>query len=188
MPRLNQLDRSEMTGSQAVLVETCDHFGAPDAEIASVFVRTEVGRVWLRSWNEILNGGALDVQLKEMCRIYISARHECGYCSTVRSRRAREAGLTDEKIFATLNFEDSALHSDREKAALRFAGKFLDEENTLDTDEAFEGVKAFFSEEEIVELGLLCGETMGVGKFARAIQMRSWEAACEIQPRLTESA
>lgn len=188
MPRLKRLNRAEMTGSQAVLVETCDHFGAPDADIASVFVRTEVGRSWLKSWNDILNGGTLDVQLKEMCRIYISAGHECGYCSTVRSRRARDAGLTDDKIFATLEFETSDLHTEREKVALRFAGKFLDEQNTLDTDEAFADVRAFFSEEEIVELGLLCGETSGVGKFARAIQMRSWESACELQPKLGKTA
>lgn len=185
-PRIRMLERAEMTNTQALLVDTCTYNGAPDALIASIFTRSEVGRVWLRAWNEVLNGGIVPVAIKEMCRVLISTRHFCGYCSTVRSRVAQGEGLTEEKLMATMDFENSPLHTPREKAALRFAMLFLgDSDAELDSDSAFADLGVHFSEEEIIELALLCGETAGVGKFARALQVRTWAQACEIQPQLT---
>ena len=183
-PRIPMLERHEMSRTQALLVDTCIHNGAPDAMVASIFTRSEVGRIWLRSWNEMLNGGTLPVALKEMCRVLISMRHQCGYCSTVRSRAAIAEGLTEEKLMTTMEFETSTLHSPREKAALRFAARFLQGDDALDSEDVFTDLRVHFSDDEIIELGLLCGEVAGIGKFARALQVRSWEEACEIQPRL----
>jgi hypothetical protein len=45
-------------------------------------------------------------------------------------------------------------------------------------------MKEHFSEEEIIELALLCAQTGGVGKFARSLKMRTWEEARELQPKL----
>lgn len=182
-PRIRMLDREDMSKTQALLVDTCSHNGAPDALIASIFVRSEVGRVWLRAWNEVLNGGIVPVSIKEMCRVLLSTKHQCGYCSTVRSRVAASEGLTEEKLMATMDFENSALHTPREKAALRFASKFHEGDEALDSDAVFDDIRKHFSEEETIELALLCGETAGVGKFARALQVRTWQEACEIQPR-----
>lgn len=185
-PRIRMLERSEMSKSQALLVDTCTHNGAPDALIASIFTRSEVGRIWLRAWNEVLNGGIVPVALKEMCRVLLSTRHFCGYCSTVRSRTAQAEGLSEEKLMATMDFENSTLHTPREKAALRFAMLFLGPDDALDSDRVFDDIKVHFSDEEIIELALLCGETAGIGKFARALQVRTWEQACELQPALRQ--
>ncbi len=144
----------------------------------------EAGRNWLRHWNELLNGGSLPVPLKEMCRVLISMKHGCGYCSTVRSRIAFERGLTEEKLMATMDYETSPLFDERQRAALRFASRFKEGDDAIDSDETYADLKRHFTEEEIVELGLLCAETDGVGKFARSLRMRTWEEACAIQPRL----
>jgi len=45
-------------------------------------------------------------------------------------------------------------------------------------------LKRHFTEEEIIELALICAETDGVGKFARSLQLRTWEEACAMQPML----
>ena len=185
-PRIRMLERTEMSKSQALLVDTCTHNGVPDALIASIFTRSEVGRIWLRAWNEVLNGGVVPVAIKEMCRVLLSTRHFCGYCSTVRSRAAKAEGLSEEKLMATMDFENSTLHTAREKAALRFAMLFLGADDALDSDRVFDDIKAHFSDEEVIELALLCGETAGIGKFARALQVRTWEQACEIQPALRQ--
>lgn len=183
-PRIARIDPQNMSGSQKLLVDLAAHNGAPDPLVASIFVRSEIGRLWLRTWNEILNGGTLPVPLKEMCRVLISTKHFCGYCSTVRSRVARENGLTEEKLMAVMDFENSSALSAREKAALRFATRFKQGDDGIDSDEVYADLKQHFTEEEIIELALLCGETDGVGKFARSLNLRSWEEACAIQPRL----
>ena len=121
-PRLRPLTNEEATGTQRLLIESAEHNGAPDPLCARIYARTEAGRNWLRQWNELLNGGILPVALKEMCRVLISMKHGCGYCSTVKSRVAYENGLTEEKLLATMEFETSPLFDPREKAALRATG------------------------------------------------------------------
>lgn len=183
-PRLKPLAKEDANGTQRLLMESCEHNGAPDPLCASIYVRTEAGRNWLRGWNELLNGGILPVPMKEMCRVLISMKHFCGYCSTVRSRVAQDQGLTEEKLMAMENFETSDLFDEREKAALRFATAFKQSDDAIDSDEVYDDLKKHFSEEEIIELGLLCAETDGVGKFARSLRMRTWDEACDIQPLL----
>jgi alkylhydroperoxidase family enzyme len=119
-----------------------------------------------------------------MVRVLISMKHFCGYCSTVRSNIAIDRGLTEEKLLATMNFENSGLFDEREKAALRFATLFKDSDDGIDSDRVYDDLKKHFSEEEIIELALLCAQTDGVGKFARSLKMRTWEEACELQPKL----
>ena len=183
-PRIRPLTDHEATGTQRLLIASAEHNGAPDPLCARIYVRSEAGRNWLRHWNELLNGGVLPVPLKEMCRVLISMKHGCGYCSTVRSRVASESGLTEEKLMATMDFETSPLFDARERAALRFATRFKEGDDAIDSDEVYADLKAHFTEEEIVELGLLCAETDGVGKFARSLRMRTWDEACTIQPLL----
>lgn len=187
MPRLRPIEEQEMTETQRLLIETARHNGAPDPLCASIYVRSEAGRNWLRMWNELLNGGILPIPLKEMVRVLISTRHQCGYCSTVRSNIAKERGLTEEKAMAVMQFETSPLFNERERAALRFAARFKSGDDGVDSDEAYADIKRYFSDEEIIELALLCGETDGIGKFARSLKMRTWEEACELQPKLRES-
>jgi AhpD family alkylhydroperoxidase len=183
-PRLRPITKEEANHTQRLLIESAEHNGAPDPLCAQIYVRSEAGRNWLRQWNELLNGGILPVPLKEMCRVLISVKHGCGYCSTVRSRIAAENGLTEEKLMATMDFENSPLFDDRERAALRFATAFKQGDDAIDSDEVYDDLKAHFSEEEIIELALLCAETDGVGKFARSLRMRTWDEACAIQPML----
>jgi AhpD family alkylhydroperoxidase len=183
-PRIRPLNDAEASGTQALLIANAEHNGAPDPLCARIYVRAEAGRNWLRHWNELLNGGSLPVPLKEMCRVLISMKHGCGYCSTVRSRIASENGLTEEKLMATMDFASSPLFDERERAALRFASLFKEGDHAIDSDEVYADLKKHFTEEEIIELGLLCAETDGVGKFARSLRMRTWDEACAIQPRL----
>lgn len=187
MPRLRPIELHEATETQRLLIETARVNGAPDPLCASIYVRSEAGRNWLRAWNELLNGGILPIPLKEAVRVLISTRHFCGYCSTVRSNVARARGLTEEKVLAVMNFETSVLFDEREKAALRFAAKFKTGDDGVDSDAVYDDIKRHFSEEEIIELALLCAETDGVGKFARSLQMRSWDEACQLLPELSSA-
>ena len=186
MPRLQPIEDSEATETQRLLIHTARLNGAPDPLCAQIYVRSEAGRNWLRMWNELLNGGCLPIPLKEMVRVYISIKHFCGYCSTVRSNIAIARGLTEEKLLATMEFETSSLFDEREKAALHYAKLFKAGDDAIDSDAVHDELKKHFSEEEIIELGLLCANTDGVGKFARSLQMRTWGEACALQPRLRD--
>src|SRR5688500_14969561 len=98
-----------------------------------------------------------------MCRIRISVAHKCGYCSTVRSNVAKAEGLSEDLVHDLLN--DGTRLSPREKAALEYADLFKAGDEPIDNDAVYEKLRRHFTEEEIIELGMLCAQTVGVGRF-----------------------
>jgi len=187
MPRLRYIEENEKTPHARKLIESAKRTGAPDPRVVSIMTRSEVGTGWVEYWNKVLYQGVLPHKLKEMCRIKISVAHQCGYCSTVRSNVAKGEGLTEDMINAVSVYQTSELFTPREKAALRYADLFKQGEHAIDKDEVYQDLSAHFSEEEIIELGLLCAQTDGVGKLVKSLNVLSWEDACALNPRLTQS-
>ena len=54
-------------------------------------------RTW-ESVKEVMTPGALDVLIKEMVYLAISATNGCGYCIASHTAGARKAGMTDEML------------------------------------------------------------------------------------------
>jgi alkylhydroperoxidase family enzyme len=123
-----------------------------------------------------------------LCRIKISVAHQCGYCSTVRSTVAKAEGLTEDTINDLFEYAGSKRFSEREKAALHYADLFKQGEHAIDKDEVYTDLAKYFSDEEIIELGLFCAEVDGVGKFVKSLNVLSWEEACELNPTLNVRA
>ena len=188
MPRLRYIEESEKTPYTHELIESAKRTGAPDPRVVSLMTRSKLGVAWVEYWNKLLYQGILPHKLKEMCRIKISIAHQCGYCSTVRSNVAKAEGLTEDMIIDLASaYRTSKYFTAREKAALHYAELFKQGEHAIDRDEVYDELKQHFSDEEIIELGLLCGMTDGVGKLVKSFDVLSWEDACELNPKLTQS-
>jgi AhpD family alkylhydroperoxidase len=188
MPRLRYIEDSEKTPQIDAMIESARKTGAPDPRVVSIMTRSKVGTAWVECWNKVLYDGVLPHKLKEMCRIRISMAHQCGYCSTVRSNVARQEGLTEDMINDLFDYQNSKHFTPREKAALRYADLFKQGEHAIDRDEVYTDLQKHFSDEEIIELGMLCAQTDGVGKFVKSLNVLSWEDACAINPKLTQGA
>jgi AhpD family alkylhydroperoxidase len=188
MPRLRYIEENEKTPHTRELIESAKRTGAPDPRVVSVMTRSKLGIAWVEYWNKLLYHGILPHKLKEMCRIKISVAHQCGYCSTVRSNVAKAEGLTEDMINDLFDYAGSKHFTPREKAALHYAGLFKQGEHAIDKDEVYADLAKHFSDEEIIELGLFCAETDGVGKFVKSLNVVSWEEACELNPRLTAAS
>jgi AhpD family alkylhydroperoxidase len=187
MPRLRYIDEAEKTARDRKVIESARRTGAPDPRVVSIMLRNpKTGAAWVEYWNKLLYHGVLPHKLKELCRIKISVAHQCGYCSTVRSHVAKAEGLTENLVTQLLDYQSSTQFSEREKAALRYADAFKKGEHAIDTDEIFAELHEHFSDEEIIELGLFCAETDGVGKFVRSLNVISWEEACSLNPNLRD--
>jgi AhpD family alkylhydroperoxidase len=188
MPRLRYIEDSEKTPQINAMIESAKKTGAPDPRVVSIMTRSKVGIAWVECWNKVLYEGVLPHKLKEMCRIRISVAHQCGYCSTVRSKVAQAEGLTEEMINDLFDYQNSKHFTPREKAALRYADLFKQGEHAIDRDEVYTDLQKHFSDEEIIELGMLCAQTDGVGKFVKSLNVLSWEDACALNPNLTQGA
>jgi len=188
MPRLRYIEEIEKTSYTRELIESAKRTGAPDPRVVSIMTRAKLGIAWVEYWNKLLYQGQLPHKLKEMCRIKISVAHQCGYCSTVRSIVAKGEGLTEDMINDLFSFQSSNHFTPREKAALRYAELFKQGEHAIDKDEVYQELGKYFSDEEIIELGLFCAEVDGVGKFVKSLEVLSWEEACELNPKLARGA
>lgn len=188
MPRLRYIEDSEKTPEIDVLIKSAERTGAPDPRVVRIMTRSPIGKAWVEMWNKVLYEGVLPHKLKEMCRIKISIAHQCGYCSTVRSKVAQAEGLTEDMINDLGNYETSQYFSPCEKAALRYSDLFKQGEHAIDRDEVYQDLAKHFSDEEIIELGQLCAQTDGVGKLVKSLNVISWDEACVLNPRLTQTS
>ncbi|MGH8668157.1 MAG: carboxymuconolactone decarboxylase family protein [Burkholderiales bacterium] len=182
MPRLRFIEEQELDGEKRALIASAERTGAPDPRVVRIMTRSSAGMAWVKAWNSVLYEGKLPHRLKEMCRIRISVAHRCGYCSTVRSKVAD----LDEATVSDLLGDRTRL-SPREKAALEYADLFKAGDDPIDSDAVYDRLRQHFSEEEIIELGMLCAQTVGVGRLVRSLNIVSWEEACELNPLLQQS-
>ena len=189
MPRLDFIAESDKTPAARALIEMAQQRGAPDWRVASIMARNPTaGLGWVEYWTRLLYEGLLPHKLKEMVRIRISVAHQCGYCSTVRSNVARAEGLSEALVAELGDYAASDKFSAREKAALRYADLFKAGEHAIDRDEVYAELKRHFSDAEIIELGMMCAQTDGVGRFVKSLNIVSWAEACEVNPALARAA
>jgi AhpD family alkylhydroperoxidase len=184
MPRLRFIEEAQAGPEERALIASAERTGAPDPRVVRIMTRSSAGKAWVRCWNSVLYEGLLPHKLKEMCRIRISVAHRCGYCSTVRSHVARGEGLSEELVHEVLNDPASPRLTPRERAALQYADLFKSGDDAIDSNAVYERLRAHFSEEEIIELGMLCAQTVGVGRLVRSLNIVSWEEACQLNPAL----
>lgn len=159
--------------------------GGPDERMARIQGRSEVGLALLEAWRTALFGGILPHKLKELVRIRMSILEECGYCSSIRTTQGGIEGVSDELLLELPNYESSDLFSPRERAALKYADWF--KTGLPDTGDQLDGLRLHFTEPETIELGLFCG-FMLQGRFAKSLNVVSWDEACALNPNLRAAA
>ena len=103
-------------------------------------------------------------KLTELVRITIANTTRCPVCMGGRLPAAVEEGMTEELI-CMLEAPDDGDFTDAERAAIRFAHKFgTDHLAVDDADKA--ALRAHFTDEQIVELAILCALCLGYGRFS----------------------
>lgn len=186
MPRVRFIEEDELDGEKRALIASAERTGAPDPRVVRIMVRSSAGTAWVKCWNSVLYEGRLPHRLKEMCRIRISVAHRCGYCSTVRSSVARSEGLTEDLVTKVIEGAFDVF-TPRERAALEYADRFKSGDEPIDSEAVYVSLRRHFSEEEIVELGMLCAQTVGVGRLVRSLHILSWDEACALNPALEKA-
>lgn len=95
--------------------------------------------------------GSVEPGLKSMLAHMTSYAAGCRYCQAHTGHTAARLGIPAEKIESLWDFEDSALFSEAEKAALRIALGAGQVPNAV-TDQDFEALKTHFDAEQIAEI------------------------------------
>jgi alkylhydroperoxidase family enzyme len=109
----------------------------------------------------IYTGGSLDPRLVELLRIRIAFHNQCRTCMATRNQ---DVGITEDVVCSLEKPEEAPDLTDAERAALHFADLFATDHFSV-KDETFERLHEYFRNEEIVDLMVLIGGTLGMGRM-----------------------
>ncbi len=172
--RISYVPPEVMDAPMRAELERCQREGTPRPESSAV--RAHVPAcfwAFANSWQAIFRDGVCDHAIKELCRVYVSRSVKCEYCGNQRSEQARAQGLAEAQYDDLLNFEKSARHTEREKAALAYAEAIT--WRLESSDALWERLHQHFSEPELVELGCFIALTMGQQSWLRLLDIEHHE-------------
>jgi AhpD family alkylhydroperoxidase len=180
MPRISYVDPATITDPElAGYIEDSRKYGTPRVESQAIRAHVPaVLRSFNRAWQTTFREGVLDHNIKELCRVFVAKSLECGYCAGQRSHVATANGLTEREFDEVIEFRESTVLSEREKAALRLAEAIAWDPLMAD-DEVWAKLHEHFTEPELVELGYFIGLTMGQQKFLKTLNIKHGELGLE---------
>lgn len=113
---------------------------------------------------------SLPERLMELVRLRIAFHNQCRSCMAIRYSSAVEDGLDEDAVCSLQRpYEDPSL-SNAEKAAIEYGERMAT--NHLSIDEAmYDRLRTFFTEAQIVELGLWVAQCVGMGRLAATWDM-----------------
>ena len=154
------------------LIERCNELGVPDAAFPRILARAPAhAKAVLRALLFSHTEGNIDHRLKEIIRVKLARIAGDPYFAGLRSKRAKEDGLSEETIEAGCGrFEGDARFGGAERWALRYAHELYRNPENVDAAFYAQG-KRYYSEAQIMELGAFIAFHYGMQAFARTLGM-----------------
>ena len=109
----------------------------------------------LMAREEWFKAGPLEDSLIELVKTRASQINGCAYCLHMHTSDALKAGERAERLFLLDAWQESAMYTPRERAALAWTEALTLISETHAPDADYEGLAPYFSPQEIVELSLL---------------------------------
>jgi AhpD family alkylhydroperoxidase len=107
-----------------------------------------------RDFGNALRDSTLESSLLELVKIRASQINGCAYCLHMHTADARKQGETEERLYLLDAWRESPLYSERERAALGWAEALTLLPETHAPDDAYQALKAQFTDEEQIVLTL----------------------------------
>ena len=171
MTRIAPLAREAITDPEMLdLIAQSEALGVPDDLFPRILARApEQAKPLLRALLMSHAEGNVDHRLKEIIRILLARFAGDGYFAALRSRKARDMGLDEHRIEAGCgDYEDSALFTEAEKWALRYADQMFLDAGKIDAA-FYAELKRHFTEPQIMELGAFIAFHYGMQMFIRSL-------------------
>jgi AhpD family alkylhydroperoxidase len=106
----------------------------------------------MRGLETYVRSSGLEKSLLELVKLRASYINGCAYCIDMHTKDARAAGETEQRIYAVPVWRETPFFTPRERAALAWSETVTLLAETGVPDEAYEEVRAQFTEEELVNL------------------------------------
>ena len=112
----------------------------------------------------INTSGTLSPRLVELFRLRIAFHNQCRSCMAIRYANGVEDGVDEDLVCSLEKPQESDDLTAAERAALRFADLFATNHLAID-DAVYDDLRRYFTEGELVEIGLNCAIDVGMGRL-----------------------
>jgi len=109
---------------------------------------------------------SLDPGLAELVKLRASMINGCANCINMHAAEARSRGESEQRIYLLPAWREAPCYSERERAALAWTDALTRLSEGHSHEEAYEALKAQFSEEEQVKLTLMINVINGWNRIA----------------------
>ncbi len=156
MARVSLLEKTQASDTFQEIFNTITGRGGKILNLFKAMAHCpDIGRGFLNLGNAILRKGHLPPQLRELAIIRVGHLNQAGYEITQHIPIGQRVGLTDDQIEALSNWHSSPHFNAHERAVLQFTDEIT--RNIRVSEETFQAVRAFLSEEQMVELTTTAG-------------------------------
>ena len=90
--------------------------------------------------------------VRELVKLRASMVNHCAYCIDLHSKRARQAGESEQRIYALAAWEDAPFFTDRERAALALTDALTNVASARIPDEVYQEAARQFDYDELNHL------------------------------------
>jgi AhpD family alkylhydroperoxidase len=143
--------------------------------------RPELAEPLVRAVRTILTGdNLLSPRLVELVRLRIAFHNQCRSCMALRYSSGTDAGVDEDLVCSLERPPEAEDLTTAERAALAYADLMANNHLAI-TDDTYDGLRLHFTEPEIVELGMVCGVCVGLGRL-----MASWDMVDGLPARFQE--
>jgi AhpD family alkylhydroperoxidase len=105
----------------------------------------------------VVRESGLDKRLIHLIKLRASQINGCAYCVDMHSKEARHDGLSEQWINLVCVWRESPVFDARERAVLAWTDAVTNLAQTGAPDDAYEGLRAHFSDAEIVKITTAIG-------------------------------
>lgn len=153
----------------------------PELDIVKAFsLRPELA-AGAQAYDAAVWSSTLDWRLHELVRMRIAQANRCTVCLSWRTPQAIEAGITEELLASVGAPTVEAGFTPAEVVALEFTAQYATDSSAI-TDDLLARLQQHFDSGEIVELTLVLGKYLALGKF---MQVLGLDQACDLQSALS---
>jgi AhpD family alkylhydroperoxidase len=164
MARIRRLTADQMDPEMAALIDADDRTPLELAVTSIIGHRPDLA-LPLIAYTRSLKKGQLSRRLVEIVRLRIAFHNQCRSCMAIRYQDAVVDGLTEDLVCSLEKPAEAEGLTDAEQVALRYADLFATNHLAID-DALYAELGEYFTEGEIVELGLQVALFVGVGRLA----------------------
>lgn len=158
LPSLDDMD--EAVRAQVEAREETGYLGVP----RMAAYQPEIAAAAAALGRAISAHGTLPPRLVELVRLRIAFHNQCRTCMAIRYSSALEDGLTEDAVCSLERPAEAGDLTAAERAAIHFGELFATNHLAID-DAVYEGLRAHFTDAQLVELGYFCALCVGFGRL-----------------------